>query len=284
MNAAACNIMLSTPSMRNEGKDGTKKRRSFRRDEEDRPSGPFAESNSNRKRAETLPDVGKDNAQIQFSEGGEETEEEEHQKCQQEHQEQQQREQQQQQQQESAAHIADLDSNLQESVSRYLDIHQWDLLKWTCKLFSSWPRPPPPRIEYHFIKFYFYSKSDHSLRGLGCCGIAKTLSDVVDACRHQCQLDEDTDLRREGTVHVDVQFLHVGDFDFPLVPLIEFEKRQRCGHHDIVPARIHRFGRQEIFNVREAGGDLPSGSAAREMMGTELVLYYHEDGGERRLR
>jgi len=177
--------------------------------------------------------------------------------------------------QQKGAHITVLDSNLKGSVSRYLDIHQWEFLKCSCKLFSSWPKPPPPHVEYHLIKFYFYSKNDLS-HSLGYCGVAKTLADVVDACTHQCAMNEQ--LRRCERLNVDFQFLHVSDLDFPLVPLIEFDKRQSCELLGIVvPAQIHRLGKYEIYGVKEAGWDFPRDSTARSMMGMELTLHCERD-------
>jgi len=210
----------------------------------------------------------------------------------------------------TAAHITDLDSNLQEAISRYVDIHQWDLLRHTCTLLSSLPKPPPPSIKYHLIKFYFYhlknssssssSSSNGRDRRFGYCGVAKTLPDVIEAYKHECSLIENTNRRRrhqqrgddahDVVSQMDIQFLHVGDLDFPLVPLIEFEKRQllpilnddddgehRRGRAAAKSARVHRFGKQKTFDVKEAGEDLSQNSTAKRMMGMELTLHYSRD-------
>mmetsp|Transcript_8009 Transcript_8009/g.17232 ORF Transcript_8009/g.17232 Transcript_8009/m.17232 type:complete len:423 (+) Transcript_8009:125-1393(+) len=208
----------------------------------------------------------------------------------------------------TAAHITDLDSNLQEAISRYVDIHQWDLLRHTCTLLSLWPKPPPPSIKYHLIKFYFYhlkNSSSSSLsngrnRHFGYCGVAKTLPDVIEAYKHECSLIENINQRQRNqqrgddthdvVSQLDIQFLHVGDLDFPLVPLIEFEKRQllpiindddddehRRGFAAAKSARVHRFGKQKMFDVKEAGGDLLQNSTAKRMMGMALTLNYSRD-------
>lgn len=166
------------------------------------------------------------------------------------------------------AHISDLDENMQETISKYMDIYSWDHLGQSCKLLSSWPEPPPPPIKYHIIKFYF-TNSSH----LGYCGVAKTLDGVIDAYKHERALD--VELHRPGNVTIDIQFLHLGCLDFPLVPLIEYEQRQH--HDDKKPAQIHHSGKHKCFDVKEAGGDLPEESVARQMMNMKLNIYNEED-------
>lgn len=166
------------------------------------------------------------------------------------------------------ANMTDLDTNLQEAVSNYMDIHDWDLLKQSCKLLSSWPKPRPPPIEYHLIKFYF--SNSHNF---GYCGVAKTLPALLNAYKHVYQFDKK--LQSLSGARIEIQFLHTGDLDSPLIPLIEYEKHQHCKKNSA--ACIHQFSKRNRFDIKEAGDNLPAESTARKMMETELRLYHEED-------
>ena len=79
----------------------------------------------------------------------------------------------------TTANITILDEAMQSSISRYMDIYDWGNVQKTSKLFSSWPKPPPPKIDYHLISFCITDR-----RNFAYCGVAKTLNAVKDAFKY----------------------------------------------------------------------------------------------------
>jgi hypothetical protein len=115
------------------------------------------------------------------------------------------------------ANISDLDFDCQFRISQYVDVIQWRLLRQTCKSLANMPIPPPPPIQYQLIVFMVDNKSDEVYFG-----VAKTLSAVMEACKHLIKSNEA--MFRSctgGVVRVHQQFLQFNT-DQKRVPLVLF--------------------------------------------------------------
>lgn len=175
----------------------------------------------------------------------------------------------------SWAKITSLDDDMQRAVSRYMDIYDWGNMKQTGKSFKTWPKPPPPSIDYHLIMFIL---SDAF--AVAYVGFATTLSGVLEACNSLEELYRQwgKELMHSWYLSLDVQFIRIEDAEAPVIPLARYKGSEYYKMCDNI-TEIHPYG-EKHFGVEEAGKNLPKGSVAKKAMQMELNLSYEEVGEE----
>lgn len=155
--------------------------------------------------------------------------------------------------------IESLDSTMRTLISQHIDIFDWLSIKQTCKCLKSFPRPPPPPIDYHFIRFSFSNWWCAAYSGF-----AKTLPDVVDAfkfivAQHQ-QDDIDT---------LEYEFIHLGDSEQPVIPLVRCPVTENVESFSfdkyLHPGGVKHFGLTVL-------GDPPRGSSRKKLLKISIVL------------
>ena len=139
-----------------------------------------------------------------------------------------------------------------------MDIFQWGLLKQTRKQFVSWPKPPPPPLEYHLITFKIHNGYNNAYYG-----VAKTLPAVLEAYRDILARDDGyMDSSDEFSIWID--FLHVDFEDDNLIdiPLIQYEQSCYYGENDppTIPPPVAEI-------VKRASRQFPNNSAVRRILG-----------------
>ena len=181
----------------------------------------------------------------------------------------------------TAAHITILDEAMQSSISRYLDIYDWDSLKETSKLLSSWPKPPPPKIDYHLIRFCITNCWSEAY-----CGVAKTLNAVKEAFRHVRNAD---DSNWHAVEYIALEFMYIEDCNKPDIPLVQYYEREHCQRYSsdelswIHPHGKHRFGVQGVGEKMTKCSTLHSysyPSTVKQMLKMDMNLWVCPDPSE----
>jgi len=163
--------------------------------------------------------------------------------------------------------IESLDSTMRTLISQHIDIFDWLSIKQTCKCLKSFPRPPPPPIDYHFIRFSFSNWWCAAYSGF-----AKTLPDVVDAfkfivAQHQ-QDDIDT---------LEYEFIHLGDSEQPVIPLVRCPVTENVESFSfdkyLHPGGVKHFGLTVL-------GDPPRGSSRKKLLKIRTTAWLQRDGAK----
>ena len=168
----------------------------------------------------------------------------------------------------TTAHITILDEAMQSSISRYMDIYDWGNVQKTSKLFSSWPKPPPPKIDYHLIRFCITD-----LRNGSYCGVAKTLNSVKDAFKYIYNREEANSRDNYSYCYLAFEFIYIRDCNEPAIPLIQYyggtSATETC-LEDL--SKIHPCGKKN-FGVQGVQERLPKSSAIKSMMKMDVNLW-----------
>lgn len=170
------------------------------------------------------------------------------------------------------AEITALDKSTLASISQYMDIFQWSMIKETSKALRYWPKPPSPSIDYHLILFYVHDRYSAYF------GFAKTMNSLMEGFKYA-----DSNIFPEGSNANDIgyRFIRIKDHEEPIIPLIQY-KNSENGEDPYLDwlSQIHPVG-EKYFGVTEAGENLPKGGTLKRMMSKDISDVYVDNDGPR---